>query len=125
MEATPDNTVAVLGASTNPERYSNRAVRMLMEKGYRVIPVHPRAERVEGLEVKPTLDLIEESVDTLTVYVRPRIALDELESIIDLGPNRVILNPGTESEKLRQGLEDAGIEVVEACTLVLLRTGQF
>jgi hypothetical protein len=125
VQPTRDHTVVVLGASTNPDRYSNRAVRLLMEKGYNVIPVHPRAERVEGLEVKPELQVIDQAVDTLTVYVRPEIALAELDGIRELAPGRVILNPGTESAEMEEHLKEAGIEVVRACTLVLLRTDQF
>lgn len=117
--------VAVLGASNKPDRYSNKAVRMLIQHGYRVIPVHPALTEVEGLPVAASLSEVNRPLDTLTVYVGPARILSMIDSIVDLNPGRVILNPGTESEELKQRLDRAAIRYVEACTLVLLRTGQF
>lgn len=118
-------TVAVLGASPKPERYSNKAVRLLLEHGYEVIPVHPAIGEIEGLEVKRNLDEINRAVETLTMYVSPALSAPLADSIIRLNPRRVIFNPGTENVELRNRLEAEGIEVEEACTLVLLNTGQF
>jgi len=117
--------VAVLGASNKPDRYSNKAVRMLIENGYRVIPVHPALTEIEGLPVVASLSEVNRPLDTLTVYVGPAQIRSMIESIVELSPGRVILNPGTESEELKQRLDRAGIRYVEACTLVLLRTRQF
>ena len=118
-------TVVVLGASPKPERYSNKAIRLLQEHGHRVIPVHPAIPEIEGLEAKSSLGMISESVDTLTMYVSPSISDSMAEQIIGLNPKRVIFNPGTENPVLSQALEAAGIETEEACTLILLNTGQF
>ena len=117
--------VVVLGASTKPLRYSNQAVRLLLEKGYRVTPVHPRFETVEGLPVAPDLRVVQQPVDTLTLYVGPQRLIPLIDEVIRLKPNRVIFNPGTESVELRSRLEHAGIHWLEACTLVLLRIGSF
>lgn len=118
-------TVAVLGASHKPERYSNQAVRMLKEYGHQVIPVTPGRKDIEGLPVAVSLADIGRPVDTLTVYVGPERSAQLQEEILALKPGRVILNPGTESEGLQQALDRAGIPWQHACTLVLLRTGQF
>ena len=120
-------TVAVLGASSEPERYSYKAISFLLEKGLKVIPVSIRNKTIQGLSCVPSLNdiNINDNVDTLTIYVNPKISDTQLESIIKLNPRRVIFNPGTENENLASALEKAGIEVLEACTLVLLRTGQF
>lgn len=118
-------TVAVLGASNKPERYSNKAVKLLKEKGYRVIPVHPAIDIVEELLVMHSLDDIQDPVDVLTVYVKPEVSEGLTHQIIDLKPSVVILNPGTESPKLAAALEKACIPYYEVCTLVLLRTGKF
>lgn len=117
--------VAVLGATPKPERYANQAVRLLLEKGYRVTPIHPRIEEIEGLAVAPSVESIEDPVDTLTLYVGPARLEPMIESLVALKPGRVIFNPGTESPALQQALDAAGIPWEEACTLVLLRTGQF
>jgi predicted CoA-binding protein len=120
-------TVVVLGASNNPERYSNQALRLLLEHGYKVIPIHPALEQIEALPVLADLASVTEgeAIDTLTVYVSAKISSQLTEAIIALKPKRVIFNPGAENEELAGDLRAAGILVEEACTLVLLRTGQF
>lgn len=118
-------TVAVLGASAKPERYSNQAVRLLAAHGHRVIPVNPGQERIEDLPVARSLDDIATPVDTLSVYLNPAQLEAQIPAILALKPGRVILNPGTESEVVAAALAKAGIAYEEACTLVLLRTGQF
>lgn len=117
--------VAVLGASKKPERYSNRAVVLLKEHGHDVIPVNPIEEKIEDLAVAHSLGEISGDVDTLTVYVGPRHIGEVIDDIVKLKPRRVILNPGTESEELKSILGNHNIPFLEACTLVLLKTGQY
>lgn len=123
--AVAGSRVAVLGASTKEERYSNKAVKMLLEHGHHPIPVHPAGHTVHGIAGVKSLDDIKEPVDTLTMYVGPDISNIALDAILRLKPRRVIFNPGSENEDLAVKLEAAGIEVVRACTLVMLRTEQF
>ncbi len=117
--------VAVLGASCNAERYSNKAVNLLIEKGYNVFPVNPREEKVCNLHCYKCLDEITEKIDTVTLYVNPMVLNEHIESIIKQSPKRVIMNPGTESDSAKERFENAGIIVQTACTLILLKTGQF
>lgn len=117
--------VAVLGASNNPERYSYQAVKLLAEKGHQVYPVHPRLTEIEGVKVYPSLGPIDAQLDTISIYVNPEISSQMIDEILAAKPRRVITNPGTENPLLKSKLEDAGVEVLEACTLVMLRTGQF
>lgn len=116
--------VAVLGASPNPERYSNRAIHSLRAAGHVVIPVNPAHKVIEGLETVARL-ADAGKVDTVTIYVGPAHIEPIIPDIIAVQPRRVIINPGAESDKLTVALKNNGIEVLEACTLVLLRTGQF
>ena len=118
-------TVAVLGASPKPERYSNKAIRMLREYGHTVIPVNPAQKEIEGLAVVPDVAALPGNVDTVTLYVSPAHSAALLPGLLSLHPKRVIFNPGAENPALAQGLAKAGIVVEEACTLVMLRTGQF
>jgi len=124
-KAAPNSRVAVLGASTNEERYSFKAVQMLKEYGHQPVPVHPKGHVVDGLTAVPSLNDITDPVDTLTVYVNDRISSAAVDDIVKLKPRRVVFNPGAENPELGRKLEAAGIEVVEACTLVMLRTEQF
>jgi predicted CoA-binding protein len=117
--------VVVLGASDNPERYSNMAVKRLLENGHYVIPVHPALDRVEGVAVTASLDDVRGDVDTVTVYVSPRLSSVMADAIAELRPHRVIFNPGAENPELEATLEQLGIPTLRACTLVLLSTGQF
>lgn len=118
--------VAVLGASPKPERYSHQAVSMLHEYGYDVVPVNPAHQEILGIPVVADLDVLEPgSVDTVTVYIGSNNVHSFQEQLLRLAPKRVIFNPGTENEDLMGFLKSKGIEVLSACTLVLLRTGRF
>ena len=120
-----EKTVVVLGASDNPEKYSNKALKMLAEHGYKTIPVHPHLKNIDGVEVKSSLGDISEDIYTLSLYVGTERVIPLIPDIIKLKPQRVVLNPGTESKELKEALVKASIPYVEACTLILLRTGQF
>ena len=117
--------VVVLGASAKPLRYSNQAIRLLLDKGYQITPVHPRLKTIVGMPVAASLQAVRQPVDTLTLYVGPQRLEPLIDEVIALRPGRVIFNPGTESEELMQRLEQVGIHWLEACTLVLLRIGTF
>jgi predicted CoA-binding protein len=117
--------VAVLGASNNPERYSFKAVRMLREKGHTPYPVHPALAEVDGLPVFPSLGAIPAPIDTITVYLSARNQQSIAGELLSSGARRVIFNPGAENPELAEQLRQRGKEVVLACTLVLLTTGQF
>lgn len=118
-------TVVMLGASDKRERHSNRAIRLLKSEGYRVIPVHPILESIEGFPVVHSLKEIQEPVDTLTIYLSPERCRPLIDDIVALRPGRVILNPYTEFDEIKDRLTKAGIPFLEACTLVMLSTGQF
>ncbi|CBL47333.1 conserved hypothetical protein [gamma proteobacterium HdN1] len=115
----------VLGASPKAERYSNQAIRLLQKYGHEVVPVNPAFAEIEGLPTAKTLSDVQGEVDTLTLYVGPDRGEPLLAEMLALHPKRVIMNPGTESKRLADALQASGVEVVEGCTLVMLRTGQY
>ncbi len=117
--------VVVVGASAKPERYSNRAVRVLIQHGHDVVPINPAVSLIEGLRVVPRLEELSGHVDTVTLYVSAERSSALEHSIISLKPDRVIFHPGAENPGLRSILEAQGIHTEEACTLVLLNTNQF
>lgn len=117
--------VIVLGASKKPERYSYKAVMLLQEKGHTPFPVHPSLPDVEGIPVHASLRNIPAPIDTISVYLSARNQEPIAEHILQSGARRVIFNPGAENPHLSERLQAAGIEAMNACTLVLLKTGQF
>jgi len=120
-----DQTVAVLGASPKEERYSNKAVKLLLEHGYSVIPINPAGLEVCGLQSVKCIEEIDSDVDVLTMYVNSMRSSAMVEEIVTLAPGRIIFNPGSENEELAEACREDGIEVENACTLILLNTGQF
>ncbi len=117
--------VAIIGASPKEDRYSNRAQKMLVTHGYRIFPVTPSGGTIDGENCYLSASDIAEKIDTVTLYVGPKHLAGSIDQIIGLKPKRVIFNPGTEDSQLMKKVQTAGIEVLEACTLVLLATNQF
>lgn len=114
----------VLGASEKTDRYANIAIHRLKEKGHPIVAVGYKEGDVEGIEIQTDFPTDIE-VDTLTLYLSKKNQLQYYDGIIKLQPKRVIFNPGTANQELEQKLSAAGIEVVDACTLVMLSTGEF
>lgn len=117
--------VVILGASSDPSRFSYKAFHSLKKHGHTPLLVSPTLKELEGTLAVSDLSQIKESVDTLTMYVNPKISTELKRKIIDLKPKRVIFNPGSENPELENDLRNLGIEVLEACTLVLLANNQF
>lgn len=120
--------VAVLGASDLPDRFAHRADAKLRAHGHTTYLVNPKFKTIEGREVFESLTALKNSntkVDTVTLYVNPKILAAQLDQLIELKPRRVIFNPGTEDEACEAKLESRGIKAQRACTLVLLDTGRF
>ncbi|MFH0922323.1 MAG: CoA-binding protein [Fibrobacterota bacterium] len=120
-----NETVVVLGASDKPERYSHKALMALKAHGHTVIPIHPNLDKIEGVKVIPRLANVRGPVDTVTLYVGPAVLEPLIAEVIALRPKRIISNPGSENEKMETAARNAGIHYLEACTLVMLVTGQY
>lgn len=117
--------VAILGASQKPERYSNKAMKDLLKAGHEVVLINRGLQEIEGHPVLASLADVTGHVDTVTMYVNPEISTLEGDKLVALKPGRVIFSPGTENPALEEKLKAAGVETLEACPLVMLRTGQF
>ena len=121
-------TVAVLGASPKETRYANKAIKELVSGAYgdfKVLPVSPKGGVIYNQTCLISLGEISVPVDTLTMYVGGAISSKMVDQIIELNPKRIIFNPGTENPKLMVAATEAGINCLEACTLIMLHTGQF
>lgn len=114
----------VIGVSENPNRYATMATKMLMEFGHEVVPIGKAPGTINDLAIVTGFPAIS-AVDTVTLYVNPLRQPPLYDYLIGLHPKRVIFNPGTENPELEAILNENGIETEEACTLVLLQTGQY
>ncbi len=116
--------VLVIGASTNPDRYSNRAIKLLNKHNHEVIALGLRKGEVDGITIQTDKSSIE-PVHTVTMYVGARNQPEYYDFIKNLEPKRVIFNPGAENPELEAILKKAGVTVENACTLVMLNMGIF
>jgi uncharacterized protein len=116
--------ILVIGASIKAERYSNKAIRLLDEYGHEVVALAKRKGTVLNIPIQTKFPL-NENVHTVTLYVSPVHQLEYYDLLIELKPERVIFNPGTENDELKKKLNAAGIKTIEGCTLVMLRNGFF
>ena len=83
--------VAVMGASPNPERYSNRAIKKLIDNGHRVIPINPNYPEVEGITSYSDFDALDPgSIDTVTMYLNPERTRDMAPTLIKLKPKELL-----------------------------------
>lgn len=115
-------TIAVIGASANPEKYGNMAVRAWKEAGWTVYPINPNEEEIEGLPAYPSIRAVPDEVEVATMYVPPPLGMKIADSIIARGVREVYLNPGAGSPELRRKLEEAGIIVHEACSILAAKS---
>ena len=118
-------TVAILGASPKPDRYAYKALQMLHEYGHRPLPINPAFDEILGERCYPKISDAPGPIDTVTLYLSETRSNQLIDEIVGAKPRRIIMNPGAENRALAARAEEAGIEVVEGCTLVMLRTGQF
>lgn len=114
----------VIGASENPQRYSYKAINSLVRHGHPVVAIGLREGEVAGVPIHKGMPVFD-AIHTVTLYVNPTNQIPYQAYILDLKPERVIFNPGTENPEFMQQLAQAGIEVDPACTLVLLASNQY
>ena len=117
-------TTLVLGASSNPARYSNMAINRLRRNNHPVVAIGKRTGTVADTSVEIEPRKID-NLDTVTLYLNPTNQKQYYRYILELKPKRIIFNPGTENNELADLAKQEGIQPVEACTLVLLSTGQY
>ena len=120
-----NNKTLVLGASTKPGRYALMAAERLLQKGHSIELLGKTTGSIGGVAIKNDVSEIDKEIDTVTVYLSEQNQKEYEEFLLKMKPKRVIFNPGAENMDLEEKLEKQGIEVIEACTLVMLGTGQY
>jgi len=116
----------IIGATPNPARYAFLAAQFLKQAKHEFVPVGIKKGEVQGQPILQIADKPEiRDVDTVTMYIGPQRQPPWYDYILSLKPRRIIFNPGSENPQFAKLAESKGVEVVEACTLVMLRTRQF
>lgn len=119
-----NKTTLVIGASEKEERYSNMAVKLLRSYRHQVFAIGNKTGIINDVEIvtgQPKL----ENIDTVTLYLSEKYQKEYYDYILSLKPQRIIFNPGTENDELEKLAEMNHINAIDACTLVLLKTGQY
>ena len=115
----------VIGANANPSRYSYMATELLKSYNHEVVPFGNRSGEIEGIPIQTEFPDTPGEFDTVTLYLNPANQQQFYDKILNLKPKRIIFNPGTENPEFEKMAEKQGIRAEEACTLVLLHTGQY
>ncbi len=114
----------IIGATNNPSRYANLAAHRLVGHGHPIINIGIKSGEVAGVPIEQAGDTYS-AVDTITMYIGPQKQAQYYDYILKTKPKRIIFNPGAENPELEVLAEENGIATMEACTLVLLSTGQY
>jgi hypothetical protein len=120
-----NDTVVVLGASTNTTRYSYKAVLWLRDAGFKVIAVGKNKGNIGDVEILQKLPENIQKLYAISIYLNPHNQREYYNWILSMNPSQIIFNPLAENEELEMLLNKKGINCIEACTLVMLRTGEF
>ena len=116
-------SVAIVGASGDPERYSHQAILRYLAQGWTVWPIHPKGGTIAGLPVLTRIEDLPGRPDIVCLYVNPQIGLGMLEAIAAANPMLLWLNPGADGPAIAVPARAKGLRVVEACTLVVQAQG--
>ncbi len=111
-------SVAVIGASSAPQKYGNKAVRAYLRRGWAVYPVNPNEQTIEGQRVYHSIGELPDGIERFTVYVPPEVGLTLLDAIAAKHPKELFINPGAESDALLARAEGLGLEPIQACSIV-------
>lgn len=111
-------TVAIVGASADRGKYSNKSVRAHSKQGWEVFPVNPKGGEIEGLEVHESVRDVPVKIDRVSLYLPPPIGIKLLREIAAARPGEFFVNPGAESEELVAEAERLGLTPILACSIV-------
>jgi predicted CoA-binding protein len=113
-------TVAVIGASSNREKFGNKALRAFARQGYVVIPINPTEAEVEGLRAYASVLDVPEPIDIATVYVPPRVGVRVMDDLAKKGIPEVWLNPGADDRQVVEKARALGLKIVQQCSIIAI-----
>lgn len=113
--------VMIVGASSNPEKYGNRAVRAFARRGHQVLPVNPRADEIEGLRCYRTIAEVPGPIDRASLYLPPKLGMEAVRELAARGDIAELwVNPGAGSPELIRLAEQLGFDPIQACSIVAI-----
>ena len=112
----PRPTVAIVGASADRTKFSNKSIHAHMRAGYEVYPINPREETIEGLKCYKSVRDIPAALDRVSLYLPPAVGLKVLDDIARKGCKELWINPGAESPELMQKAEMLNLNAIYACS---------
>jgi uncharacterized protein len=115
---THQKTVAIIGASSNRDKFGNKALRAFERRGYKVIPINPNEAEVEGHKTYASVLEVPESIDMATVYVPVRPGVTVMEQLAKKGVGEVWLNPGADDDRVLSRARELGLNVIQACSII-------
>jgi uncharacterized protein len=113
-------TAAVIGASSNRDKWGNKAVRAFLQQGFTVYPVNPNEPEVEGLKTFASITDVPVRPHIVTVYIPPPRLVKILPAIAERGCDQLFLNPGTESTDVLAECERLGLNAIQACSIIAI-----
>ncbi len=111
-------TAAIIGASADQEKFSNKSIRAHLKQGWEVYPVNPKGGEIEGLKVYPSVKDIPVKIDRVSLYLPPTVGLKVLPEIATVRPDEFFVNPGAESDALVEQARQLGLDPIIACSIV-------
>ena len=115
----PKPTIAIVGASSDPSKFGNKAIKAYLQRGYDVYPVNPKGGQIEGLTAYRSLaDIPVAKLDRISVYLPPAIGLTMLDEIAAKPHGQLWLNPGSDSDEVVTRAHELGLDPIVACSIV-------
>lgn len=120
-----EKTTLVIGASSNPERFSFKAIQRLQTRNISVVAIGNKDDKIGNLIIRKGMPEDIGPIHTVTMYISPKFQQEYYDYILSLYPKRIIFNPGTTNKEFAQILLKEGIEVIDDCMLSMMRDGKF
>jgi uncharacterized protein len=113
-------TVAVVGASSDRNKFGNKALRAFKAEGYTVIPINPNEREVEGMATYASVLDVPEQIDMATLYVQPEVGLRLLPEFEQKQIGEIWVNPGADSDELLTEARRRKLNVIAACSIIAI-----
>jgi uncharacterized protein len=113
-------TVAVVGASSNRDKFGNKALRAFARRGYKVIPINPHEAEVEGHRAYPSVLDVPGEIDLATIYVPPHTGVRVMDELAKKGVPEVWLNPGADGHDVLARARELGLKTSQLCSIIAI-----